>query len=58
LQDYATVTAPLGAAVIEEQRELAFFRSSHIKIGSTIYAAWPSYRRPDRPPALSEDARD
>lgn len=37
---------------------IAFFRSSHIKIGDTIYAAWPSYRRPDRPPALSEDARD
>lgn len=37
---------------------LAFFRSSHIKIGDTIYAAWPSYRRPDRPPALSKEARD
>jgi cell division protein FtsW (lipid II flippase) len=37
---------------------LAFFRSSHIKIGDTIYAAWPSYRRPDRPPALADDAQD
>ena len=37
---------------------IAFFRSSHIKVGNTIYAAWPSYRRPDRPPALSDDAHD
>lgn len=34
---------------------LAFFRSSHIKIGGKIIAAWPSYRRPDRPPALGDD---
>lgn len=37
---------------------IAFFRSSHIKIGDKIYAAWPSYRRPDRPPALSDEPRD
>ncbi|MGB3483797.1 MAG: hypothetical protein WBB07_16480 [Mycobacterium sp.] len=37
---------------------IAFFRSSHIKIGGRIIAALPSYRRPDRPPALSEQARD
>ncbi len=37
---------------------LAFFRSSHIKIGDTIYAARPSYRRPDRPPALADEAQD
>jgi len=37
---------------------LAFFRSSHIKFGDKIIAAWPSYRRPDSPPALSRDDRD
>jgi hypothetical protein len=36
---------------------LAFFRSSHIKFGARIIAAWPSYRRPDHPPALRRDDR-
>lgn len=34
---------------------IAFFRSSHIKFGDRIVAAWPSYRRPDSSPTLSRD---
>ncbi|MGB3483800.1 MAG: hypothetical protein WBB07_16495 [Mycobacterium sp.] len=35
----------------------AFFRSSHIKIRGRIFAASAEHRRPDRPPALSDEKR-
>lgn len=34
---------------------IAFYWTNHLKIGGRVYAAFPSNRRPDRPPALSKD---
>lgn len=37
---------------------IAFYWTNHIKIGGRVYAAFPHLRRPDRPPALSDEPRD
>lgn len=34
---------------------IAFLRTNHLKIGGLVYAAFDTFRRPDRPPALECD---
>jgi hypothetical protein len=38
--------------------ETAFTWTNHVKIGSRVDAAFPKLRRPDRQPALRDEARD
>jgi hypothetical protein len=47
-----------GGATAIGLAAIAFTWTGHVKVAGRVHSASPTLRRPDRPPALSDEARD